>query len=137
MVIIACIDNNYGMLFNHRRQSRDHALIENILNSFGTQKIWMNSYSAGMFEGAGADCRRMIVDDEFLDMAGEDDLCFVENVSICPYETDIKQIILYKWNREYPADSWFPVDLTFWQQVGSEDFAGSSHEKITQEIYIK
>lgn len=135
MIIIACIDTNNGMLFNHRRQSRDRILIQHIVEITDGRKIWMNSYSAGLFSNVEAD--KIIADSDFLDKAGAGDYCFVENESIVPYEDKIEKIILYKWNRHYPADSWFTLDLTSWNLTESEDFSGSSHEKITMEVYKK
>ena len=48
-----------------------------------------------------------------------------------------REIILYKWNRVYPADFRFEVDLSSWKLEESEEFAGLSHEKITRERYIR
>ena len=41
MKVIVCIDDNGGMLFNKRRQSRDRKVLEDI--SLMTDKIWMVS----------------------------------------------------------------------------------------------
>ena len=53
-----------------------------------------------------------------------------------PYEERTERIILYKWNRRYPADLVFGVNLNNgWRLIAAEDFQGNSHEKITEEIY--
>ncbi|MFR4122966.1 MAG: hypothetical protein ACLT0W_12285 [Clostridium sp.] len=44
-------------------------------------------------------------------------------------------MILYKWNRVYPADQYFAMDLSGWKLVETVEFPGSSHEKITEERY--
>ena len=49
----------------------------------------------------------------------------------------IGEIYLYRWNRDYPADVYFPVDLSVWKCVETKEFAGSSHEKITRERYTR
>ena len=52
-------------------------------------------------------------------------------------EERIQEIYLYRWNRDYPADVYFPVDLSGWNCVETKEFAGSSHEKITRERYVR
>ena len=49
----------------------------------------------------------------------------------------IEKIILFKWNRNYPGDFFFDIDVTsnHWILQESKDFPGSSHEKITMEVY--
>ncbi len=51
------------------------------------------------------------------------------------YEDRIEKVILFKWNRNYPADTFFSLDLSGYTLEKTEDFAGNSHEKITKEIY--
>ena len=50
-------------------------------------------------------------------------------------EDRIEKVILFKWNRNYPADTFFSLDLSGYTLEKTEDFAGNSHEKITKEIY--
>ena len=61
--------------------------------------------------------------------------CFAENFTV--NEEDVEEIIVYKWNRLYPADTYFNIDLTGWRLAETLDFEGSSHEKITREIYVR
>lgn len=132
MKVIVCVDDKGGVMFNHRRQSQDCVLREHILEMASGQTLWMNSYSAKMF----GDLPNIAVAEDFLDKAAEDDFCFVEDTSIAGYEHAIKEIIVYKWNRVYPADKYFnlPADLEF-KLAETCDFAGFSHEKITKEVY--
>lgn len=132
MQIIVCVDDNLGMLFNKRRQSRDQALIEDALNRI--EKIWIHTFSEKLFEGY-AD--RIIVDDEFLLKAGARDVCFVENQTLMPYIDKVEELILYKWNRRYPSDFKLDINLEDWQMVSQEEFAGKSHEKIIREKYVR
>ena len=39
MKIIVCLDDYGGMLFNHRRQSRDRVLIADVMQDMGEEKI--------------------------------------------------------------------------------------------------
>ena len=50
MILITCVDNNMGMLFNHRRQSQDRVLKERILKSASGKIFWMNHYSENQFK---------------------------------------------------------------------------------------
>ena len=93
----------------------------------------MNTYSAELFEGNENIC----IDDDFLKNAGDGDICFVENEALSGYMEKIDKIIVYKWNRRYPADLYLDIPLAEneWQLVESYDFKGYSHEKITEEVY--
>ncbi len=130
MTIIVCIDDRGGMLFHGRRQSRDRLLCEDMLRTCG--RIWMNAYSAALFPENGGKIR---VDEAFLSRAGPDDACFVENMPLDGVVWD--RLILYRWNRAYPGD----VFLGFRPEERGmildsvETFPGSSHEKITKEIW--
>ena len=52
---------------------------------------------------------------------------------------NVERVYLYRWNRLYPSDRKFTVDLSAlgFVQKSIEDFAGYSHECITEEIYMK
>ena len=77
----------------------------------------------------------LYVDEKFLEKAEEEDFCFVEGENLAGYEGKITEIVLYKWNRDYPADVFFEVDLSKWRLEERKDYSGYSHEKITKEIY--
>ena len=51
MRVIVCVDDNGGMLFNHRRQSRDRVLCERVLQMADERdcSVYMNTYSAKIF----------------------------------------------------------------------------------------
>jgi len=133
MIIITCIDMNLGMMFHNRRQSRDRAVRDDILRECRGYRLFMNSYSASVFE----ECTEQImVRADFLKQAGEGDYCFVENEDISGCLERIQGFILYQWNRRYPADQYFAVDLEGqWELKSKEEFKGYSHERITKEVY--
>ena len=132
MYLISVIDDRNGMMFNKRRQSRDRVLCEKILSLAKDGKLLMNTYSSGLFKDAE---NKIIVDDDFLQKAEKGDYCFCENC--LPDEKDVEKITLFKWNRKYPGDYYFNIDLTAWNLTETEEFAGYSHEKITMEEYIR
>ena len=136
MIIIEAVDNLNGLMFNHRRQSQDKILREKILKMTADSKLWINHYTEKQFTDAAA-CRQLNIDDCLLNKAAHGEYCFVENSSLQKFEARIEKIILFKWNRDYPRDFVFDINLSSgqWKLTHSEDFAGYSHEKITMEVY--
>ena len=61
----------------------------------------------------------------------------MEKADLRPVAEKITQIVLYRWNRHYPADKKFPAELFAdrWTMISQRDFPGSSHERITEEVY--
>ena len=131
MQVIITVENRNGMLFNHRRVSRDQKVSERILAYCKEKKLCMNAYSAKLFENNPQIC----VSETFLEQ--KDAICFVEDQDVTPYLPEIDTIILFHWNRDYPADLFFTVDLSEWNRIHQEEFAGKSHDKITMEVYKK
>ena len=131
MQVIITVENRNGMLFNHRRVSRDQKVSERILAYCKEKKLWMNAYSAKLFENNP----QIRVSETYLEQ--KDAICFVEDQDVTPYLPEIDTIILFHWNRDYPADFFFTVDLSEWNRIHQEEFAGKSHEKITMEVYKK
>lgn len=135
MHLIVCVDDDLGMLFNNRRQSQDRELRKRILAVTAGKKLWMNHYSQKQFEKE--DTSNVNYDDNFLSEAVSGEYCFVENEDVSHYEPWVETITLYKWNRRYPSDLQFSIDLTKWKLQSITDFPGSSHEKITEEVYTR
>ena len=94
----------------------------------------MHPYSAPLFAGS-----EICADEAFLERAGEGEVCFVENNSLRGMEKKAETVILYRWNRTYPADFYLDTPPEECGLVLSEsrEFEGSSHEKITEEIWIR
>ena len=44
-----CVDDNYGLAFNGRRQSRDREVLEEMLRLSGKCRIWMAPESVALF----------------------------------------------------------------------------------------
>ena len=135
MIVIACLDDNGGIMFNHRRQSRDKVLCAQIAELVKHAALWMNEYSAKLFSDQRIP--GLNISDTFLKDAKEGDFCFVEGETLAPIEQQIEKLIIFKWNRVYPADRYFDLQLDegTWQLALSSDFAGNSHERITMEVY--
>ena len=124
------MDDKNGMAFNHRRQSRDRIVIAKIEELVKGSTLYFSSYSAKLFPSGD-----FVPSEDYLSGAGEDDFCFVEQEDVTPYEQQIKEITVFRWSRVYPADLYFPIELTQWRLEQTVEFPGNSHEKITMEVY--
>ena len=133
MKIVVCIDKSNGMLFNGRRQSQDSVLRARILELSSNEKLWMSPYSAKQFDVNA----QIEIDAEYQKRAGKDDFCFVEDKEIT--SENVESFYIFNWNRKYPADLFFSVDLKAegFKKIKKEEFKGNSHDKITLEIYSR
>lgn len=136
MILMVCIDDDWGMAFANRRQSQDRILRARLLRLSGGV-LRLNAYSAKQFPPE--ENARFIVEEDFLEQAGEGDFCFAETTDVAPFEEKAEKIILYHWNRRYPASLHFSIPLAEhgWKCASAEEFQGYSHEKITEEVYVK
>lgn len=133
MNIIICLDEKGGISFNNRRQSRDSAVCEKILSIAEAGRLFMEEYSAKLFPEKG----NIIVRDDFPNAAETGDFCFFERVK--PDLSKAEKLYIFLWNRSYPSDlklDLIPESEGFFLQ-SAEEFPGSSHEKITLNIYGK
>ena len=133
MKIIVCLDDFGGMLFNFRRQSRDRVLIEDVMSDLADKKIYILAFSKLLFEAYEG--RYEIVDD-FLSLS-DDCVCFVENIDVAPFIDKISGVTVYHWNRVYPRDFVFDINLEKegFSLVSVREFVGYSHENIKKEVY--
>ena len=134
MILICCIDDRLGMAFNGRRQSRDKALCEDIAAEVKTSALWMHPRSSVLFEDMGINIQS---DEGFAELAPEGEYCFLEFSFPGTLEKRAEKIILYRWNRRYQADVKFDICLDKWKLLSAAEFPGSSHDKITKEVYTR
>lgn len=130
--IFVCVDDNGGMLFNNRRQSKDGIVIEKVRAITGSHKLWIRNFSRKLF------VENVTTDDDMLMKAKAEDYCFVEDVSLSEYADRIDAVYIFRWNRKYPSDFKFDMDVEkYFHLERTEEFTGSSHEKITLERWIR
>ena len=129
MKAIICLDDHNGMRFNNRRQSRDAAVIDHIRSITQGQKLWISPDSQKLFSEEDAVC----IDENYLEKAADNDWCFIEDSNIMRVMPKVHTLVVYRWNRHYPADTYFLYAL----QAPAEkcDFPGNSHPIITREVY--
>lgn len=132
MILISCVDDDRGLRFNHRRQSRDKALAQHILDRSGGE-IWLHPDSEKLFDECPDAMLHCISSPEETPDGG---WCFWES----PVSPALRpeKLLLYHWNRAYPADEYYvyPGGQHRWKCLKSTDFPGFSHPKITEEVLI-
>ena len=132
MTIYVCLDDNDGMLFNKRRQSRDVRILEDMQTQL-PGVLTIDPFSEKLIGAAGIP---YVLAGETLP---EDAHFFLENRPASEVAAQADQVVLYRWNRVYPADVHWDVDLSaegFCLQ-GTSEFPGKSHETITKEVYTR
>ena len=107
--VIVILDDNLGMLFNNRRQSRDRVLIDDIIKTVKDNKIYIEEYSEILFNNSPC---KYIISSSPLDEAGISDYCFIERYHLSSYIDSISELIIYRWNRNYPHDFVFDINIT-------------------------
>lgn len=128
--IILCLDDQNGMMFNHRRQSQDRALRQYIKEMTIDDKVWMNNYSRGLYQ----DFPHAEVCEDFLCQAEHGDYCIVEDQKIAPLKNKIEKLIIFRWQKKYPADMKLDLNLESWNLIEQEEIEGSSH-LILKQVY--
>ena len=136
MKLIVCLDDHNGMLFNGRRQSRDRAVCKDILDISGKHPIWMHTDSRKLFDG---DCDRICCYQDVPGVVPEAVYLFLEFDSVDQLLPMAETVVVYRWNRVYPADVHFPEGYLglAWTLCEIYEFPGCSHGKLTREVYRK
>ena len=127
MTLILWTGKNGEMMFNKRRCSRDRAVVEDILTMYPPADLCVSTYSASLFEGACV----------ILDLAeAKGNVLFLEDLPLLPALEQAQKIIVYRFDRTYPANVRLEIPKSF-SLIESLDFSGFSHDKITREVYVK
>ena len=139
MILISCIDDRGGLLFHGRRLSRDRVLCQDVLRTCAGSPLWMAPGSRSLFSSLRDGLSSSILTSEdFLAQAAPGEFCFLEDRPIRPFLDRVESMVLYHWNRRYPADLFLDLDPAAlgWSLLGREEFPGSSHKKITKEVLL-
>lgn len=127
MTLYICLDDRNGLQFNHRRQSRDAAVLEDIRRQL-TGDLLIEPFSEKLIREA--QIPYVLPPETAVDF-------FAENVPTEEILEKTRKIVIYRWNRHYPSDITWEPDLTSLGFAFREtmEFPGTSHEKITREVY--
>ena len=134
MIVFVCVGEQGSILFNRRRVSSDLEIIKDILGYIGCEKLYMREYSTKIFPKDA----RICVSTDCLNTAGNSDAIFWEE----PWQEALLQkadkVVVYHFNRLYPADVKLPIDQLrkCLKQESVVEFKGNSHEQITREVYV-
>ena len=127
MTIYVCLDDRNGMLFNKRRQSRDIKVLEDIRKS--ADVLTIDPFSEKLIQEA--EIPYVLAPEEI----SEDAHFFAEARDLSGLLPRASKLVIYRWNRHYPADVRFEGDLSAFRLESREEFPGKSHEIITKEVY--
>lgn len=133
MTLIFCVDDNFGLMFNNRRQSRDVAVLEDIKELYNGRPIYVHPYSENLFKENDVPY--------FIGYGDKKDngIYFMENT--CPPDlfNKAEKIIIYHWGRLYPSDK--QLDFSFigknFELESTYTFSGNSHKEIRREIFVR
>lgn len=134
MTLAVCLDDNGGMMYNNRRQSRDRVLIADLTEA-AFLGIVTAPYSASLFsEGT-----HLRISEHPMEDAAADETAFIEDPRLIPTLDGVKRLIIYRWCKLYPTDLRFPYDPAElgYRLTEEKEFVGSSHDKIWKGIYEK
>lgn len=135
MKVILCCENSNGIMFNNRRVSKDAVVVKKIIELTKGSKLWVRKYSYSLFEDENI--LDVNIAEKVLMETADGEYCFVEGEELKQSEKWIEEIIVFRWNRDYPSDFKLDIDLCKWKLKYTEEYAGNSHECITMEVYSK
>ena len=135
MIAALCVDDRNGLRFNGRRLSRDRVQLADLLDLCGGGTLWTAPDSGPLFPGEA----RVRTAPDFWEKAGAGQVCFFEDRPPAGVLDRAEAVVLYRWNRAYPADvhlAWDPAAAGFLLAERTE-FPGHSHKAITRERYVR
>lgn len=135
MTIYVCLDDKNGMLFNNRRQSRDTMVLEDIRAGL-PDVLTIDPFSEKLIRSA--EIPYVLAPEEPASLSPEAHF-FVENRAAADIVPMASSVVIYRWNRRYPADVFWDIDLVAYgfSLIQTSQFPGKSHEIITKEVYEK
>ena len=132
MKLIVCVDDNFGISFNKRRQSFDTLQMEDVKKIILNKKVYLTSYTYDLYKSMDLNFEIIDEDTEFLN----DSFFIYEGDFIEKVFENVTEIICYYWNRNYPFDKTFE-DFKSFKEIDNFSFKGKSHDKITRKKYVK
>ena len=132
MTFYLCLDDRNGMRFNNRRQSRDALVLEDIRSSVN-QELTIEPFSETLVAQSGIP---YVLAPEDWTTLPPDAHFFLETGPHNAAEL-ADTLVVYRWNRHYPADVFWNVnyaDLGY-SLAEIREFPGTSHDRITKEVY--
>ena len=130
MTVYVCLDDRDGLLFNKRRQSRDTAVLADIRASV-PDVLTVDPFSEKLIREAAIPCVQAA------EAFSEETHFFLEARPASEVVPLASTVVIYRWNRHYPADVRFDCDLAAFTLQSTTQFPGKSHDVITKEVYVR
>lgn len=143
MKFIFVLDQKNGMMFNHRRQSFDQAILKKIVADVNEVEgcLWLSDYSKELF--ASYDVNIMPLEEFNLTAINDNDVVYVENIDvdleamIADKEVSV-ELNFYRWDKVYPSDK----KMNFTKELldaffvkDSYELSGETHDVISVEVW--
>lgn len=121
-------------MFNNRRQSRDSRLIDYLISISNGTTIYAETYSIPLFKKANM--KNVKFFERELNKAAilQHEYVLIEDPDLIKNH-QFEEVILCKWNRDYPSDKFFELNMDDYVLLKTENFVGSSHDEIAIEFY--
>ena len=116
MIAMVCLDENNGMFFNERRQSKDRYVIRDIVHMVENNTLYINEYSKELFKNTPANIQ---ISEDYFNQVSDNEYCFIENQIVDILKA--KKVVVYR--------------LRQYKLVSTLEFQGYSHDKIVKEVY--
>lgn len=129
MNLIVCVDERNGMLFHQKRVSQDRLQRQDVYTYMKENPLYIKKKSASLYKH-----ENIVIIEDFYKIVNIEGYCVVEEEIEETLLQKMNCIIVYCWNRHYPADTYFKIPNNF-QCEQIKEFSGSSHKKITKKIY--
>lgn len=132
MFLVFCIDKQFGLSFDGKRQSRDIEVTRRIKTLFEGKKISALPYSKTVLDNVLEHVNYI----QDIDNVSTDVL-FIENIHLKNLD-NFDYVYMFVWDKVYPQDNVFNESLLKnYELIEIQTFTGYSHEEITLKIYKK
>ena len=131
MKLIFTMDNNNAVRFCGKRQSKDRAVADKILD-LTNGNLYVEPSTAGFFLHTKSVATFHVVDS--IKDVPDDAYFFVEHPLLPSELFAAEEIHVFRWNRQYPSTKADRINIPGLPHV-TEEFPGYSHKKITWEVY--
>ena len=135
---IVCIEDRYGISFNKRLIGRDKFVDEYLEEKLTKSKVFADQNYINYVKN----CRiKNIKDQRISDLVNskEEITIFCSSKESLEYLENADEIVIFYWNRRYPADLYLDYDIVandYCLSERVEDIEGSTHI-LTKEIWRK
>lgn len=127
--VVVCVDKNGGQTRLGRRLASDRAVRSRIASL--PQPVCVDEYTATQFTEDEDRSRLSVVSDP---AAIKEGTAFLERQDI---PDDADTILVFRWDKRYPADRYLAFRFRGWRKARKEDFPGDAHDKVTLETWVR